>query len=290
VPGGAHFDGKVAIVTGAASGIGRALSAALARRGATVVLADIDGAGAEAAADSLAAGPPGRASGVALDVTDAEAVAGLVERTATDHGHLDLLFNNAGVAMAGAAEDLSLAHWNRALDVNLRGVVHGVVAAYPLMVRQGRGHIVNTASLAGLVPSPVLTPYGMTKHAVVGLSTSLRMEAVAHGVRVSVVCPGVIDTPILDKGNPPDLPAVTSVPDGRALLTQMIGPAYPAPSLAADVLEGVARNRAVIVTPGHARLAWWAYRLAPRLVLDLGPRRLEHAVRRRRAIPDGPCR
>jgi NAD(P)-dependent dehydrogenase (short-subunit alcohol dehydrogenase family) len=281
MPHDRHFEGKVAIVTGAASGIGRALAGALARRGATVVLADIDEAGAKAAADALAAGPPGRASGVGLDVTDAGAVAEVVQRTAADHGHLDFMFNNAGVGVAGEVREMTLAHWERAIDVNLRGVVHGVVAAYPVMVRQGHGHIVNTASLAGLVPSPMLTPYGMTKHAVVGLSTSLRMEAAGHGVRVSVVCPGVIDTPLLDKGNPPDLPPMSSVPDGRRLLTEVIGHAYPAPSLAEDVLRGVAANRALIVTPRHARMAWRVYRLLPRLVIEAGPRQLQRALRGR---------
>src|SRR6202163_4861972 len=261
MPVDTHFQGKVAVVTGAASGIGRALSGALPRRGATVVLADIDEAGAKAAADALAAGPPGRVSAVALDVTDAEAVASLVERVAHDHGHLDFLFNNAGITVAGPVSELTLAHWNRTIDVNLRGVVHGVVAAYPLMVRQGRGHIVNTASMAGLLPAPMLTPYGMTKHGVVGLSTSLRMEGAAHGVRVSVVCPGVIDTPLLDKGNPPDLPAVTAVPNARGLLTSTIGRAYPAAALAEDVLDGVARNRPIIVAPRHARVFWRLYRL-----------------------------
>jgi len=277
-----HFEGRVAIVTGAASGIGRALSAALVRRGATVVLADVDDAGVKTAADALAAGPPGRASGVALDVTDRDAVAELVERTARDHGHLDLLCNNAGVGIAGPVEELTPAHWERALDVNLRGVIHGVTAAYPLMVRQGRGHIVNTASLAGLVPSPMLTPYGATKHAVVGLSTSLRMEGAAKGVRVSVVCPGVIDTPLLDKGNPPDLAPVTAVPDARRLLTALIGRPYPPDALAEDILAGVARNRAFIVTPRHARTAWRAYRLAPGLLVGLGPRRMERVLRRGR--------
>jgi len=274
-----HFQGKVAIVTGAASGIGQALSGALARRGATVVLADIDEGGAKAAADALASGPPGRVSGVALDVTDADAFAALVERTAQDHGHLDFLFNNAGVVVAGPVSELTLAHWNRVIDVNLRGVVHGVVAAYPIMIRQGRGHIVNTASLAGLLPSPMLTPYGMTKHGVVGLSESLRMEAAAHGVRVSVVCPGVIDTPLLDKGNPPDLPPVAHAPNARRLLTKMIGGAYPPTSLADDVLEGVERNRPIIVAPRHARIPWRVYRLAPRLIIDSGPRFMRRALR-----------
>jgi len=275
-----HYEGKVAVVTGAASGIGRALAEALVGRGATVVLADVDEAGAEAAADAMAAGPPGRAAGVGLDVRDADAVLELVQRTAADHGHLDLLCNNAGVGIGGPVTELSREHWERAIDVNLRGVVNGVLAAYPVMVRQGRGHIVNTASLAGLLPSPMLTPYGMTKHAVVGLSESLRMEAAAHGVRVSVVCPGVIDTPLLDRGNPADLPGVPGMPDTRTMLSALIGPPYPAAALAQDVLRGVERNRAHIVAPRHARMAWRAYRIAPRLLVDSGPRRMRKRLGR----------
>jgi NAD(P)-dependent dehydrogenase (short-subunit alcohol dehydrogenase family) len=267
----AYYEGKVAIVTGAASGIGKALSTALIERGTTVVLADIDEAGAKAAADSLHAGPPGRASGVALDVTDAEAFEELARRVSSEHGHLDFLFNNAGIGVSGLVQDLSLEHWNRVLDVNLRGVVHGVVAAYPLMIERRSGHIVNTASLAGLIPAPLLTPYAMTKHAVVGLSTSLRAEAASHGVRVSAVCPGVIDTPLLDKMNPDDLPRVPSAPNGRQLLTASIGKAYPPSALARDVLDAVARNRPLIVTPRHARIPWRLYRLSPRLVVDANP-------------------
>jgi NAD(P)-dependent dehydrogenase (short-subunit alcohol dehydrogenase family) len=125
----------------------------------------------------------------------------------------------------------------------------------------------------------MLTPYGMAKHAVVGLSTSLRMEAAPHGVRVSVVCPGVIDTPILDKTNPPDLPAVSTVPDARAVLTSMIGAPYPPTALADDVLEGIARNRPIIVAPRHARVPWRLYRLSPRLIIDAGPARMRRALR-----------
>jgi NAD(P)-dependent dehydrogenase (short-subunit alcohol dehydrogenase family) len=278
MPDDTHFQGKVAIVTGAASGIGNALSNALARRGAVVVLADIDEAGVKAAADALT-GAGALVSGVALDVADADAVASLVERTAEEHGHLDFMFNNAGIGIVGPVRELTLAHWNRAIDVNLRGVVHGVVAAYPVMIRQGHGHIVNTASLAGLLPSPMLTPYGMTKHGVVGLSESLRMEGADLGVRVSVVCPGVIDTPLLDKGNPPDLPPVTAMPSARRLLTKMIGGPYPAASLAGDVLDGVARNRPIIVTPRHARIPWRVYRLSPQLIIGSGPRFMRRALR-----------
>jgi NAD(P)-dependent dehydrogenase (short-subunit alcohol dehydrogenase family) len=260
-----RFDGQVAVVTGAASGIGRALSAALARRGAVVVLADIDEAGVKAAADEIGAGAAGRVSGRALDVADADAFRELVGAVVADHGHIDLLFNNAGVGIWGDVADLTLAHWNRVIDINLRGVVHGVAAAYPVMIAQGRGHIVNTASLAGLIPGPMLVPYSMTKHAVVGLSTGLRAEAAAHGVRVSVVCPGLIDTPILDKGNPPDLPNVPNPVDGRSMLSESMGRPYPPASLAEDVLAGVARNRAFIVSPRHARVAWAVYRASPEL-------------------------
>jgi len=267
VPPDSHFEGKVAIVTGAASGIGLALSRALVARGASVVLADIDEDGAERAADGMHAGPPGRASASGLDVTSAEAVTELVARTAKDHGHLDLMFNNAGIGVAGEVSDMTMAHFDRAIDVNLRGVIHGVLAAYPVMTRQGRGHIVNTASLAGLLPSPGLAPYSMTKHAVVGLSTSLRPEAASHGVRVSVICPGVIDTPLLDKPNPADLPPVASFSaGGRQALERAVGKAYPADLLARDVLAGVARNRAMIVAPHHARRAWVLFRIAPLLV------------------------
>ncbi|MGY1829531.1 SDR family NAD(P)-dependent oxidoreductase [Geodermatophilus sp. SYSU D01180] len=263
---------RVAIVTGGASGIGRALGAALVRRGDQVVLADVEGAAATEAAGELTALGPGTASGVALDVRDATAVEALVTGTAARHGRLDLLFNNAGVAWGGPVEELSLAHWDRIVDVNLRGVVHGVQAAYPLMLRQGSGHIVNTASLAGLLPMPGNVPYGTTKWAVVGLSLSLRTAAAPLGVRVSVVCPGAVDTPLLDQRTPADLPRVPTAEaiDVRAALTRASGGRlYGADALAADVLRGVDRNRAVVVAPRQARVMWRLMRLSPSLVMRL---------------------
>jgi NAD(P)-dependent dehydrogenase (short-subunit alcohol dehydrogenase family) len=142
---------RIAIVTGAASGIGQALAGALVSRGDTVVLADIDGEGAERAASELARRGPGTGSPAVLDVRDAAAVQALVDETRDKHGRLDLMVNNAGIGVGGDAGELLLAHWDRVIDVNLRGVVHGVHAAYPLMIRQRSGQIVNTASLAGLI-------------------------------------------------------------------------------------------------------------------------------------------
>jgi NAD(P)-dependent dehydrogenase (short-subunit alcohol dehydrogenase family) len=263
-PSADAFAGRVAIVTGGGSGIGAALVRALAARGAAVVIADVDKAGAEAVAGSVVAGA-GRVSATVLDVRDADAVSALVQEVAAQYGKLDLIFNNAGIAVGGQVDELTLEHWNRVIDVNLRGVVHGVHAAYPLMLRQGHGHIVNTASLAGLVPGPGLAPYASAKHAVVGLSLSLRAEGASRGVKVSAVCPGFVDTPLLGRVND-GLPQ-TETGANAAALARQLGKLYHADPLAQDVLRGVERNKALIVAPRSARVAWRMARYTPGLTM-----------------------
>jgi NAD(P)-dependent dehydrogenase (short-subunit alcohol dehydrogenase family) len=259
------FTGASVVMTGGASGIGRALSLELARRGARVHVTDINEQGAVEVAQEI-----GGAKASRLDVRDPEAVRRLIEDAASAYGRLDFLFNNAGIGLNGEAQELTLGHWERILDVNVRGVIHGVQAAYPIMVRQGSGHIINTASMAGLFPMPLLTPYAMTKHAVVGLSTSLRIEAAALGVKVSALCPEVIETPILDSINPPDLPPLSWRPNVRRFLTRMGGTPYPADKLAAEALNGVEQNKAIIVSPLRGRINWALGRLVPSLVERLG--------------------
>src|SRR5512139_3347625 len=166
------------LVTGAASGIGLALSKAAAKRGATVWMTDVDAAGVGRAAKAVGE----NARSAMLDVRDADAVRAMVERVVGEHGRIDHLFNNAGIGLGGEAHELTTAHYDRIIDINIRGVVHGITAAYPIMIKQRGGHIVNTASMAGLVPAPLLVPYVMTKHAVVGLSLGLRAEAAGYGV------------------------------------------------------------------------------------------------------------
>jgi NAD(P)-dependent dehydrogenase (short-subunit alcohol dehydrogenase family) len=251
---------RIAVVTGGASGIGRAIATALVLRGDTVTVADRDKDGAEQVAARLS--EHGTAEAAALDVTDAEAVAALFAEVRGRHGRLDLVFNNAGIAVGGMTDELTLDHWNRTLDVNLRGVIHGVHAAYPIMLAQGHGHILNTASLAGLVPAPMMLPYTTTKHAVVGLSLALRAEAAAHGVRVSAICPGFVDTPLLDNANP-DLPATEAGSHAREAALSVQRKLYTAEALARDVLRGVDKNRALIVAPASARAAWRGARLSP---------------------------
>ena len=161
-----------------------------------MVCTDIDGDAAERTASTLG----DRARSARLDVTDAAAVQAAVDEVVDRAGRLDLMFNNAGIVWGGDTELLTLDQWNAIIDVNIRGVVHGVAAAYPQMMRQGHGHIVNTASMAGLTAAGQITSYVTTKHAVVGLSLALRSEAAARGVGVLVVCPSAVETPILDKG------------------------------------------------------------------------------------------
>jgi short-subunit dehydrogenase len=177
-----------------------------------------------------------------------------------------MLFNNAGISLGGPTHELTAAHWDRVIDVNLRGVVNGVLAAYPKMVEQGRGHIVNTASAAGLVAPPFVAAYAAAKHAVVGLSLALRPEAALHGVKVTVLCPGSVETPMLDRAPPPDLPATRSKPvTAREYLAVVRQKPAPVDDVARRALRAIDQNRALVVVPAGAKPLWYLHRLSPRL-------------------------
>ncbi len=256
------YQGKVAIVTGGSSGMGRALCEEMGRRGVVVVVSDIDLEGANRVADGVVAGG-GRASAVRLDVADESAVRALVEETAAEHGRLDFVFNNAGISIQGEARDMTAEHWRRITDINLMGVLYGTTAAYEVMVKQGFGHIVNTASIAGLLGMALTAAYAMTKHGVVGLSTSLRAEGAGLGVKVSVVCPGPVKTNIFK--------AATMVrADNDAFYGRMPDRLMVDTDEAAClILREVVRNRAIIVFPFYSRFFWWVNRLHPALYAPL---------------------
>lgn len=256
-----HFKDKVAIVTGGASGIGRALCEALVQNGAVVIVADINAERAEQVTSAITA-MVGRAHAAHLDVSRGGDVQRLVKDTASEHGRLDYIFNNAGIGMGGEMRDTNLEHWQRILDINLWGVIYGTMAAYQVMLKQGFGHIVNTASAAGLVPSPMQVPYAATKHAVVGLSASLRAEAAELGVMVSVVCPGFVRTEIFETSSKVTKHKHKDAEADFLSGFKMMGPA----DCAQAILRGVARNKAIIPVTGLARLLWWSYRLHPALL------------------------
>lgn len=256
------YQDAVAIITGGGSGIGKALAGEMARRGAQVVLADIEQADVEAAAAQIRAAG-GRASAKRLDVSVYADVKTLVEDTMREFGRIDYLFNNAGIGVGGEVADHQIEGWNRIIAVNITGVVNGVQAAYPLMVRQGFGHVVNTASMAGLTPNPGLTAYSMTKHAVVGLTRGLRIEAEDHGVRVSALCPGPIRTPILTGGKHGIFFVQVSQERQRQITAELFEKLRPmqVEAFARQALDQIARNREIIILPGWWRFIWWLDRL-----------------------------
>ena len=275
------FDQAVAVVTGGASGIGRALARGLAGRGAVVIVADRQGEeAARVAAEIVAEG--GRAEALPLDVRDGAAVAATIAEVAARYGRLDYLFNNAGICIVDEVSAISLDEWRETVEVNLMGVIHGVVAAYPLMLRQGFGHIVNTASMAGLSSTPMNAAYGVTKHGVVSLSRSLRIEGRQRGVRVTALCPGVIRTPILDGGRF-GRGMAGPAQELMAAQNERLRPMDP-DRFAAGALDGVARNRSLVILPKAWWIFYWIERLSPTLIdwfASFGVRKLWADIARR---------
>lgn len=268
------FQNAVAVVTGGASGLGKAICEELGRRGAFVVVTDVQEDGARAVAQGIVAAG-GRASGAALDVRDAAAFERLLDETISPHGRLDYLFNNAGIAAAGEAQSLPLDVWRRVIDINLWGVIHGAMAGYSRMVRQGSGHIVNVASLAGIGGMALGIPYATSKFGVVGLSLTLRSEGADLGVKVSAVCPAYIQTRIFENG--------TYVGTSQKGIESLIPFKYVDVDVAArKVLRGVEKNKPMIVFPFYARLLWWLTRLNPENAVRVN-RKTAQAFRKRSA-------
>jgi NADP-dependent 3-hydroxy acid dehydrogenase YdfG len=259
--------GKVAFVTGGASGIGEALATKLAGAGAEVWIADRQIDKAQQLAQGLSSGGA-KAHAIELDVRDYSSFERAVADAMQEAGRIDYLFNNAGIGVSGEIASYTLDDWNDVFDVNLRGVVHGIQAVYPIMIRQHFGHIVNTASMAGLTTGASQASYTATKHAVVAISRTLRVEAEGHGVQVSALCPGVIRTPILTGGvyGRIDMPGVSS--EDILKSWERLRPMAP-DKFAERVLRAVLRNDAIIVVPGWWKAWWYLERLSPALSLRL---------------------
>jgi NAD(P)-dependent dehydrogenase (short-subunit alcohol dehydrogenase family) len=208
-----RFDGKVAVVTGGAHGIGRATAQAFAQDGASVIVSDYLDDGINVAREIGAAG--GEAAFVTADVSSAEAVQRLIADAEERYGRLDYLFNNAGIeGEQGLTADASLENWHRVIAVNLSGVFFGMKYAIPAMLRAGGGAIVNNASVAGLVGFAGIPAYTASKGGVVQLTRTAALEYATQGIRVNCVCPGVIDTPMIQRFTHDD-------PDAVAAMMQM---------------------------------------------------------------------
>jgi NAD(P)-dependent dehydrogenase (short-subunit alcohol dehydrogenase family) len=256
-----NLRGKVALITGGASGIGRALAEEFARRGGEVVLADRQTALAGEVAEIIRR-RGGSADVTELDVRDAAAFTRVARETERARGRIDYLFNNAGIGVGGEVARYSQADWDDVLDVNLRGVTHGIQAVYPLMVARGSGHIVNTASMAGLVPTPGETSYVASKFAVVGLTRSLGLESVRYGVRASVLCPGAIRTPILTGGRYGRINLGAVRDEAILKMWERLRPMDPA-EFARKATDAILRGESVIVLPAWWKAFWYIDRISP---------------------------
>jgi NAD(P)-dependent dehydrogenase (short-subunit alcohol dehydrogenase family) len=242
-----YYQNKIAVVTGGGSGIGRGLCIRLAEANATVICTDIDLAKAEETVSLIG---KGQVISKKLDITQLVDIENVIKETVTQYGRLDLIFNNAGIAVSGEIRDISANDWKKIIDINFFGVLNGSNAAYQQMLIQGFGQIVNIASAAGLIDHlALMAPYSVTKHAVVNYTKILSIEAKELGIMANVVCPGFISTSI---GNNAIAPGAKQ--NWKDYAIKMVSKGISIDKAADHILRGVKSNKKVIVFPFEVRV------------------------------------
>lgn len=238
-----YYRDKIVLITGGGSGIGRALCLELTSAGAVVICTDVDETKAGETTEFV---NDKNIIAKKLDVTQLADFETIVSWIVEKYGRLDIIFNNAGIAISGEMRDISPGQWKRIIDINLLGVIYGSQVAYEQMLKQGFGQIVNIASLAGLINDMVLlSPYSTTKRAVVSYSRSLRMEAKQLGVKVNVICPGYIRTQIAVNGVTANTNDAWAENTRETIADKGIGPE----KAVRYMLGKVAQNRGIIIFP-----------------------------------------
>lgn len=246
-----------AVVTGAGSGLGRALALDLAKRGASLIVSDIDLSAAEETRE-LVRQQGATAEAIQCDVTDRDAVFALVDETEKRLGGIDFIANNAGVAVGGAFDEISIEDWRWAVDINLWGVIYGCQAAVPKMKAQGRGYILNVASAAGLLAPPAMSAYNVTKAGVVSLSETLFAEYKSEGIRVAVLCPTFFRTNIVESGR-----GATTDKEDAQIIRWMERSKVQAPDVATDAIDSVRDGKLYVQPMRDGRMAWRLKRTSP---------------------------
>lgn len=250
-----YFKKKVVLITGGANGLGRALSIFLAKAGSELIILDIDTVkAAKTVTEIIESG--GSCRFIKLDVTNYVQYEKIISGLYKSGREIDILINNAGMNLTGEVRDLKLDDWDKIIQLNLMGVVNGITLMYPLMVKQGRGQIVNIASMAGLAAIPLVAPYVATKFGVVGLSNVLRMEGKEFGIRVNTVCPGRLETDLLECSE------IIGV-DRKNFLDKVPMKAFPPERAVKKIVAGMMKNKPYIVFPSYVKWLWWTYRFFP---------------------------
>lgn len=264
-----------AVITGAGSGLGRAIALRLARPGAKLLLADIDLEGAEETA-RLCEGRGATARALVVDVADAAQVERLGVEADGWLGRIDLVVNNAGVAAAGTIGEIPLDDWRWIVGINLFGVIHGCHVFAPRLERQRRGHVVNVASAAGLLSPPRMAPYNTTKAAVIALSETLHADLSPHGVGVSVLCPTFFRTNLVKSQRTSTDEVLRAAARGLVEKSKVT-----AETIARATLDGVEKNALFVAPQADGRWMWRLKRLAPESFLRLSPKVAERLLSRK---------
>ena len=251
-----------AVVTGAGSGLGRALALDLAKRGASLVVSDIVLSTAEETTE-LVRQQGAQAEVLRCDVTDRDDVFALVEETEMRLGGIDLIANNAGIAIGGPFDEISIEDWRWAVDINLWGVIYGCQAAIPKMRAQGHGYIINVASAAGLLAPPSMSAYNVTKAGVVSLSETLYAEYKTQGIRVAVVCPTFFRTNIIGS-----IRGATTEKEDARVIRWMERSKVQAPSVAKAAVDSVRDGKLYVQPMREGRMAWRLKRTSPQRFYD----------------------
>jgi NAD(P)-dependent dehydrogenase (short-subunit alcohol dehydrogenase family) len=271
------LSGKICFVTGAASGIGRATALAAAREGAHLWLTDIDAAGLDAVVQQVRSAGGSVRGARALDLAALDAVRAFADEVHARDGSVDVVMNIAGIAVWGAVQNLAPSDWRRAVEVNLMGPIHVIHCFVPEMVRAGRGgHLVNVSSAAGLIGLPWHAPYSASKFGLRGVSEVLRFDLHRYGIGVSLVCPGGVDTGLVQTVQVAGVD--TSNPAFDALRARFRRHAVTPDVAARCILRGIRRNRYLVFTSFDVQFGHWGQRWFPGLYALVMRRLNRHAV------------
>ncbi len=255
-----NLNGKIVIVTGGGSGLGRAIAKYFAQRNASVVVADLDLLSANETLNQIK-DDGGNGIAICTDVCDRNAVNEMIDRTMSHYGKIDFLFNNAGVALGGEFKDMTIEHWHKMMNVNFWAIIYACMKVYPIMIKQGYGQIINVSSFAGLMPGGLMSSYGTSKYSAVGFTLNLRSEARQYGIGVSALCPGYLETPMHKSAI-----IVTDYykkHDEKYLNKKHH---YPAPEDCINyMMRKVLKNKCIIVSPRKQLPYWWLNRMFPAL-------------------------